>query len=53
MPTSNGLELNSPQFLPEANAAWLPRYAPLLEPRDGTHRWTEDFPAGLGGDDTR
>lgn len=48
VPTLNGLELNSPQFTPEANAAWLPRHAALLAPRDGIHRWLGPIPRGLG-----
>lgn len=39
VPTINGLELNSPQFTPDANRDWLPEHAQLLEPRDGVHRW--------------
>jgi len=48
VPTVNGVELNSPQFTPAANAEWLPRLAPLLDPRDGTHRLPEQDPIGLG-----
>lgn len=40
--TLNGIELNSSQFTPASNAAFLPRLATLLEPRDGVHR----LPAG-------
>ena len=49
LPTINGLELNSPQFTPAANAEWLPRWALLLDPRDGVHRLPPDLPWGLGG----
>lgn len=48
VPTVNGLELNSPQFTPEANVEWLPALAPLLDPRDGLHRLPARIPAGLG-----
>ncbi|MGI8784152.1 MAG: enolase C-terminal domain-like protein [Acidobacteriota bacterium] len=48
IPTINGVELNSPQYTPEANREWLPRLSPLLEPRRGVHRLNFDIPAGLG-----
>jgi L-alanine-DL-glutamate epimerase-like enolase superfamily enzyme len=48
VPTINGVELNSPQFTPAANAAWLPRNGALFEPRDGQHRLPMDLPVGLG-----
>lgn len=48
IPTINGVELNSPQYTPEANREWLPRLSPLLEPRGGVHRLNFDIPAGLG-----
>ena len=50
VPTINGVELNSPQFTPAANAPWLPpqgRLAQLLAPMDGMHRLPE-IPVGLG-----
>ena len=47
-PTINGVELNSPQFTPEANAECLPSLACLLEPRDGVHRLPSQIPVGLG-----
>ena len=31
MPTLNGIELNSPQFTPAANAEWLPRLSGLQD----------------------
>lgn len=43
----NGLELNSPQFTPAANAEWMPRLKALFEPDDGIHRLPEP-PPGLG-----
>ncbi len=46
--TLNGVELNSPQFTPAANAAWLPRLAALFAPNDGRHHLPENVPAGLG-----
>jgi len=48
VPTLNGVELNSPQFTPDANKEWLPRFEALLEPRDGVHRLPDDMPCGLG-----
>jgi hypothetical protein len=48
IPTINGVELNSPQYTPAANAEWLPRLAGLLEPRDGMHRLENASPVGLG-----
>ena len=49
VPSINGVELNSPQFTPAANAKWLPRLAALFEPHDGVHRISVPVPAGLGG----
>jgi len=49
VPTINGVELNSPQLMPEANAEWLPRLSGLFEPRDAMHRLPADLPVGLGG----
>jgi L-alanine-DL-glutamate epimerase-like enolase superfamily enzyme len=48
VPTVNDVELNSPQFTPAANAAWLPRLGGLFEPRDGTHRLPDGPLVGLG-----
>lgn len=48
VPTLNGVELNSPQFTPAANAAWLPRCRGLFEPQDGCHRLPDMVPFGLG-----
>lgn len=50
VPTINGIELNSPQYTPDANADWLPRLSALLEPKDGTHHLPETTPIGLGSD---
>jgi L-alanine-DL-glutamate epimerase-like enolase superfamily enzyme len=51
VPTDNGVELNSPQFTPAANADWLPRLAGLLDPHDGTHRLEAALDlVGLGSD---
>lgn len=47
VPTINGIELNSAQFTPAANADWLPRLASLLEPYDGIHHLPA-IPLGLG-----
>lgn len=49
LPMINGVELNSPQFTPDANAEWLPRLAALMQPVDGVHRLPEELPDGLGG----
>ena len=48
VPSINGVELNSPQFTPEANAKWLPRLGALFEPHDGVHRISLPMPVGLG-----
>jgi L-alanine-DL-glutamate epimerase-like enolase superfamily enzyme len=47
VPTVNGAEMNSPQFTPAANEAWLPRLAGLFDVRDGRHR-LPPAPPGLG-----
>lgn len=47
LPTLNGVELNSPQYTPAANAEWLPRLRGLFEPTDGVHRL--DALAGAAG----
>lgn len=47
LPLLGGIELNSPQFTPQANAPWLPRLASLFDVRDGRHRLATDVP-GLG-----
>lgn len=44
----NGIELNSPQYTPDANRRWLPRLKSLFEPDDGYHRLSEEVPHGLG-----
>jgi L-alanine-DL-glutamate epimerase-like enolase superfamily enzyme len=48
VPTINDVELNSPQFTPQANAAWIDRLPGLFDPRDGVHRLPDDIPQGLG-----
>lgn len=50
VPTLNDVELNSPQFTPQANVDWLDRLPGLFDPRDGVHRLPEVVPVGLGGD---
>ncbi|MFO0904568.1 MAG: enolase C-terminal domain-like protein [Pirellulales bacterium] len=47
LPTVNGLELNSPQFVPAANEPWRSRRPELLDVHDGCHRLTGPVPAGL------
>lgn len=48
IPTINGVEMNSPQYTPDANTEWLPRLAALFEPRDGIHRLPSTIPPGIG-----
>lgn len=48
LPTINGIELNSPQFTPDANAEWLPEFESLFHPADGCHRLGIALPNGLG-----
>jgi L-alanine-DL-glutamate epimerase-like enolase superfamily enzyme len=48
VPTINGVELNSPQFTPAANAPWLPDLEQLFAPQDGKHRLPELNVPGLG-----
>ncbi len=38
LPVLNGIELNSPQFTPQANESWLPRLNSLFDVRNGRHR---------------
>jgi L-alanine-DL-glutamate epimerase-like enolase superfamily enzyme len=47
LPLLGGIELNSPQFTPQANESWLPRLASLFTVRDGLHRLPANVP-GLG-----
>lgn len=47
LPVINGIELNSPQFTPQANAPWLPELSGLFDIRDGKHRLDPKV-AGLG-----
>lgn len=50
VPTMNGVELNSPQFTPDANARWLDRYPRLFHIRNGEHRLRNPLAVtGLGG----
>jgi L-alanine-DL-glutamate epimerase-like enolase superfamily enzyme len=48
--TLNDVELNSPQFTPEANAAWMERLPGLFDPRNGCHCLPDAVPAGLGSE---
>ena len=48
VPSLNGVELNSPQFTPAANAPWLERESALFCPTDGTHRVSDPLAPGLG-----
>lgn len=47
---ANGVELNSPQYTPAANEAWLPRLAGLFRPSGGVHRVPDPRAVGLGSD---
>lgn len=47
---ANGVELNSPQYTPGANEAWLPRLAGLFKPSAGVHRVPDPHAVGLGSD---
>jgi len=47
---ANGVELNSPQYTPGANEAWLPRLAGLFRPSGGVHRVPDPRAVGLGSD---
>lgn len=49
LPVINGVELNSPQFTPQANIPWLPRLSGLFEVRGGLHRMNPLI-TGLGSD---
>ena len=48
VPMINDVELNSPQFTPQANAAWLDRLPGLFDPRHGVHELPAEVPMGLG-----
>ena len=48
VPTVNGVEINSPQYTPDANREWLPRMAGIFEPADGLHRINSPETVGLG-----
>ena len=49
VPTINGVELNSPQFTPAANEAWLERYPGLFDIGGGEHQLPDpNRVAGLG-----
>lgn len=48
LPSINGVELNSPQFTPDANQEWLPRWSGLFQPQQGYHEVPSPVPAGLG-----
>ncbi|MFA9480304.1 enolase C-terminal domain-like protein [Phycisphaerales bacterium AB-hyl4] len=50
VPTMNGVELNSPQFTPAANAGWLDRYPGLFTIRHGIHQLPAPTTPGLGGE---
>ncbi len=43
-----GVELNSPQYMPDANTEWLTRLSALFEPREGVHRIEQPKVVGLG-----
>ncbi len=47
LPVMNGIELNSPQFTPQANESWLPRLESLFIARRGVHEFNPQV-IGLG-----
>jgi hypothetical protein len=47
-PSLNGVELNSPQFTPAANAPWASRLPSLFSPTDGSHHLPNPLAHGLG-----
>jgi L-alanine-DL-glutamate epimerase-like enolase superfamily enzyme len=49
VPTINGVELNSPQFTPAANAPFINEWSGLLNVTDGYHHLPKHIPTGLGG----
>lgn len=48
VPMVNGVEINSPQFTPDANIEWLPRMTGIFEPVNGLHRLDSPETVGLG-----
>jgi L-alanine-DL-glutamate epimerase-like enolase superfamily enzyme len=48
--TINDVELNSPQFTPDANSAWLKSLPGLFDPRNGQHVLPDSVPPGLGSE---
>lgn len=48
IPMLNCVELNSPQYTPKANEAWLPRLRGLFQPTNGVHRLNTTHGTGLG-----
>ena len=48
LPTINGVELNSWQFTPDANARWLPRLGSMIMPNYGSHEIKYANAIGLG-----
>ena len=48
VPTLNGVELNSPQFTPQANRQWTRRFPGLFGPRDGRLSLPRASLLGLG-----
>jgi L-alanine-DL-glutamate epimerase-like enolase superfamily enzyme len=49
LPTVNGVELNSPQFTPAANAELSPIFPNLFSPKSGYHELPSSSLFGLGG----
>jgi L-alanine-DL-glutamate epimerase-like enolase superfamily enzyme len=48
--TINGVELNSPQYTPAANADWMPRRSDLFQVKQGRHHLAPAKLVGLGSD---
>jgi len=48
LPTINGAELNSLQFILVADQEFVERLPELFQPRNGIHRLPSELPVGLG-----
>jgi len=48
IPTINGVELNSPQFTPDANLGFLQEWSGIFDVQDGLHHLAKTEPLGLG-----
>ena len=50
VPTINGVELNSPQYTPDANQPWLACYRDIFVVAHGNHSLGHPIPVGLGSE---